>query len=416
MKKQLGILFLLFGFQILQAQNPITVQQCEALFLKNNLVLLAEHYNIDAAKALTIQARIWDNPTFSADINLYNPERQKYFDVGKQGAKDFGINQIIYLGGKKAKEVNLAKKNEQIAELEFSDLLRTLKFQLRKSFFTVFYNSKNIETTDSQLGHIEKLIKSYSQQVEKGNLPLKDLVRLQSLYLDFKNERLEAINANYEEQANLKLLLNDASKIIPIVSDTDFDKYNKEQLFDVQSLQEKASLLRPDYLVKQKEIEANELNIKFQRSLAIPDANVGLSYSQRGSAFNNQKNINLSIPLPLWNKNKGNIAAAKVTWEQSKIDQQSATIGLQTEIFSILNKWTESRKSYSQIQLTSPEAFNQVYQSMLANFQKSNISILDFTDFMESYNQSSILLNELKKKVVLSAEELNATTNTELFK
>ncbi|MDI1303968.1 MAG: TolC family protein, partial [bacterium] len=143
MKKLFGLLLLLFINQIVVAQKTVTLQECESQFLKNNLFLLASHYNIDASKALTIQARIWDNPTLTADLNAYNPERGKYFDIGTQGAKSFGIDQLIYLGGKKRNEVKLAQTNEQLAELGFNDLLRTLKLHLRKSFYTVYFNSKN---------------------------------------------------------------------------------------------------------------------------------------------------------------------------------------------------------------------------------------------------------------------------------
>ena len=126
--------------QMVLAQKAVTLEDCESQFLKNNLFLLASHYNIDASKALTIQARIWDNPVISAELNAYNPDRDKYFDIGKQGQKVFGIEQLIYLGGKKRNEIKLAQTNEQLAELQFNDLLRTLKLQLRKSFYTVYYN------------------------------------------------------------------------------------------------------------------------------------------------------------------------------------------------------------------------------------------------------------------------------------
>ncbi|WP_366183964.1 TolC family protein [Flavobacterium ovatum] len=415
MKKQLGLLLLLFGLQCLQAQTSLTLKECETQFLKNNLVLLAQHYNIDAAQALTIQAKIWDNPIVSADLNAYNPEAQKYFDNGKQGAKAFSISQIIYLGGKKANEVKLSKANEQIAEIEFNDLLRNLKLQLRKSFFTIYYNLKKIETTDKQLVHIEDLVTSYSAQVKKGNLPLKDLIRLQSLYLNFKNERLEVLSTNYEEQANLKLLLNKVERVIPVLENSEFEKYNKEMLFDVKNLKDIAVTTRPDYLLSKKNIEATELNIKLQKSLAIPDITLGVGYTQRGAAFDNQKNITLAIPLPLWNKNKGNIQYAKTLFEQSKTEQEKTTIELETEIIMNINKWADARKSYNQIGMSNPDEFEQVYQGVVSNFKKSNLSILEFTDFMESYNQSIIQLNELKKKVVLSAEELNCTINKDLF-
>ncbi|MBE8728343.1 TolC family protein [Flavobacterium hungaricum] len=415
MKKLYALVLFVFFNQIGMAQKTVTLQDCESQFLKKNLFLLASQYNIDASKATTMQARIWDNPNITAELNAYNPERNKYFDIGKDGQKVFGIEQLIYLGGKKRNEVKLAQTNEQLAELQFNDLLRTLKLQLRKSFYTVYYNTKNLETTDQQLVHIESLINSYSAQAQKGNIPLKDVVRLQSLYLNFKNERMEVVNDNIEEQANLKLLLNETETVVPVVTKEEFNKYLKTMSFDLKNLETEALANRPDFLAKQKEIDANALNVKWQKSLSVPDITVGATYDQRSGAFNNEANLTLGIPLPLWNKNKGNIKYAQTVLEQSKIEKQNFELQLQTEITSAWTKWDESRQNYSVIKPTVNSDFEAVYNGMLTNFQKRNVSLLEFTDFMESYNQAIIQVNELKKKVVLAGEELNSTINKDLF-
>ncbi|MEO6176252.1 MAG: TolC family protein [Flavobacterium circumlabens] len=415
MRKLCSLLLLVLFNQVVLAQNAVTLQDCESRFLKKNLFLLASQYNIDASKALTIQARIWDNPTITAELNAYNPERNQYFDIGKEGQKAFGIEQLIYLGGKKRNEIKLAQTNEKLAELQFNDLLRNLKLQLRKSFFTVYYNTKSLETTDRQLVHIEDLVNSYSIQAQKGNVPLRDVVRLQSLFLNFKNERMEVVNSNIEEQANLKLLLNTTENVVPDVSGDEFNKYTKTIPFDLKSFETDAIANRPDYLAKQKDIEANELNVKWQKSLSIPDITLGANYDQRSGAFNKEANLTIGIPLPLWNKNKGNIKYAQTILEQSKIEKQNFDLQLQTEITSAWNKWDESRKNYIVIKPTVNSDFEAVYNGILTNFQKRNISLLEFTDFMESYNQAAIQVNELKKKVVLSGEELNSTINKDLF-
>ncbi|GEL11374.1 outer membrane protein, cobalt-zinc-cadmium efflux system [Flavobacterium glycines] len=415
MKKLFALLLLISLNQQISAQKTVTLEDCESQFLKNNLFLLASHYNIDAAKALTIQAHIWDNPTITASLNAYNPQRDQFFNVGQNGQKAFGIEQLIYLGRKKKNEIKLAQANEQLAELQFNDLLRNLKLQLRQSFYTVFYNSKKLETTDKQLSRLEELINSYSIQTQKGNLPLKDLVRLQSLYLNFKNERMEIVNNNIVEQSNLKLLLNETENIIPNVSNTEFNKYLKTIPFDIKNLENEAITNRPDYLAKQKEIEANELNLKWQKSLSIPDITLGANYDQRSGAFQKETNLTLDIPLPLWNKNKGNIKYAQNILDQSKIEKQNFDLQIQTEITTAWNKWDESRKNYMLIKPTLNSDFETVYNGILDNFQKQNISLLEFTDFMESYNLATVQINELKKNLVLSAEELNKTINKDLF-
>lgn len=415
MRKLYALLLLVSLNQVVTAQNAVTLEDCESQFLKNNLFLLASHYNIDASKALTIQSRIWENPTITAELNAYNPERNQYFDIGKQGQKAFGIEQLIYLGGKKRNEIKIAKTNEQLAELQFNDLLRTLKLQLRQSFYTVYYNTKSLETTDKQIAHIEDLINSYSIQAQKGNIPLRDVVRLQTLYLNFKNERMEVVNNNIEEQANLRLLLNSTEMIVPKVYDNEFTKYLKAIPFDLKALESDAIANRPDYLAKQKEIEANELTVKWQKSLSVPDITLGANYDQRSGAFNREANVSVGIPLPLWNKNKGNIKYAQTVLAQSKVEKQNFELQLQTEITSAWNKWEESRKNYTVIKPTVNADFEAVYNGILTNFQKRNISLLEFTDFMESYNQANIQVNELKKKLALSGEELNSTINKDLF-
>ncbi len=88
----------------------LTIAQADSLFLKQNLLLLANQYQVNASKALIQQARLWDNPTVTAEINLYNPDKQRYFDAGPNGQKIVTVQQLIYLAGKRNKRILEAKK------------------------------------------------------------------------------------------------------------------------------------------------------------------------------------------------------------------------------------------------------------------------------------------------------------------
>src|ERR1700684_3891221 len=56
----------------------IKLDSAERIFLRNNYSLLAQKYNIDAQKALIIQAKLWPNPNLSIErgpvIPLYDPQ------------------------------------------------------------------------------------------------------------------------------------------------------------------------------------------------------------------------------------------------------------------------------------------------------------------------------------------------------
>ncbi len=398
------------------SQEKYDIVKCEAQFLEKNLLLLASNFNIEASRALTIQAKLWENPVFNADFNAFNPNNRKSFDVGSKGEKALQIQQVIYLGGKRNNQIQFYKANEQMAELEFQDLLRNLKFQLRKSFYLVYFNNKKIEKTNIQISNIDSLVKAYEVQTQKGNLPLKEMVRLESLLLKFKNERIEFVNNNIEEQAILQLMLNENQLIIPIVEEEKLvKKYLNKEISRNTVLDSLSMQTRPDFLLAIKNIEAKEWNLKLAQSMAIPNLNLGASYDQRGGAFNNQLNLTIGIPIPILNRNQGNIKFAKTILDQSKLDQEVVAIKLKIEISAAVNKWNEAKKNYLDFPTSKIKDFDIVYNGVLTNFKKRNISVLEFTDFMESYNEMSIQFDEFEKNLIVSGEELNITINSSIF-
>jgi cobalt-zinc-cadmium efflux system outer membrane protein len=119
-------LIILFSFTLLHATNAfsqITLRECEDSFRQNNLLLLAEQYNINAAKAAVIQSRIWELPYLSGEFNAINPQDRRVLEVGSHGQKSLAVQQLIYLGGKKKNEIEFAKSNVVLAELQFEQLL-----------------------------------------------------------------------------------------------------------------------------------------------------------------------------------------------------------------------------------------------------------------------------------------------------
>jgi cobalt-zinc-cadmium efflux system outer membrane protein len=399
-----------------QCQSNLTLEQCESKFLKNNLSLLAEQYNIDAAKALTIQAKLWDNPVVGAELNAYNPQTKSSFDIGAHGQKSLAIQQLVYLGGKKTKQIEIAKLNEKFAALEFQDLLRNLKFELRQTFYNIYFNKEKISSSTLQISNLDTLVNSYAVQSGKGNVPIKDYVRLQALLIDLKNQKMDLLKANVELQSNMNLLLGDTIAFEPAVEKTYLNHYLKIDNINVFELEQLAIQQRPDFEISSKQIQNNQLNLGLQKSLRVPDVNIGSSWDQHGGAFNNQINLTLGIALPLWNKNQGNIKYAEALTNQSKIDHMATTFKLNAQVQAAYKNWINVVENYTQLNGANVDSYDSVYFGILNNFKKGNISILDFTDFVESYNMLRLHLNELKQNIVVTAEQINTVVNKDVFK
>ena len=186
--KYLTFLLLFVNCMLALAQKPTTLAEAEQQMQKNNLLLIAEQYNISASQAAVIQAKIWDQPYLLVEANMINPQNEKIFDVGTNGKKMASIQQLIYLGGKKRNEVDFAKTNVALAELQFEQLIRNLKFQLAQTFYTIYYDQEKALTIGEQIQKLDTLLINYEIQAQKGNVPLKDVVRLQSLVMNLRQE------------------------------------------------------------------------------------------------------------------------------------------------------------------------------------------------------------------------------------
>ena len=121
----------------------LSISQCQKIFNDQNLQLLSKQYDINIAKAQLIQARIIDNPSIYIEQNIFNSNNQKYFDVGYSGENIFQAKQLIHLAGQRNKRVNIQKINKEISEYQFYDLLRTLNFQLKSSFYRIHFLLKS---------------------------------------------------------------------------------------------------------------------------------------------------------------------------------------------------------------------------------------------------------------------------------
>ena len=161
---RIKILMFFFGSSIgVFAQKSMSLRQCEEAFRNNNLQLLAEQYNISQADADIIQAKIWDLPQISFTGNAYNPEDRRTIDI--RHSKDVEIQQLFVLGGKRKKEVEFAKTNKELAQLQYNQLLVDLRSQIRQTYYSLYYDGRKILRIDNQLSFLNDLLKAYKTQV-----------------------------------------------------------------------------------------------------------------------------------------------------------------------------------------------------------------------------------------------------------
>ncbi len=415
MNNKLILLFFLVSLKALASSDTlsISISQADKLFISSNYQLLAANLNINAQKAQELQAKLYPNPILTADFNAIDPENNKIFHLGNSGQQSLQIEQLILLGGKRKAQIELAKTNTQMAELAFADLLRQLKFQLHAGLYLLSQKELLIKKYDNQLAQLDKIMSSYEIQVQKGNIPLKDIVRLKGVYLNLNNDRAALFSDYFDELSKLQILLQTKSIIKPNINESDFSKFIIP--LNLEDLIARSFENRPDFLMAKKDIEFGELYLSYQQKLAKPDITLFSSYDQRGGAFQKQVNVGFAIPLMFWNKNQGNIKSAQIQIEQKNALLNGLKSQIQSEVQSNFLQYLQTVKEYQKNIHLYNDDFEITLKGMTDNFQKGNIGIIEFVDFFESYNNALSEISRIKIQLATTVEQIKLSTAQDNF-
>lgn len=397
---------------LLYAQDTIriTLPQAEGIFLEKNLGLLAEKYNISMAEAQVVQSKLYPNPNFAISGNLYNPERKKMFDVGNNtGQYTIDVQQLVLLAGKRNKQIKMAQTNVAMSQNNFYDLLRTLRFTLRSDFYQAYYLNNSISAYNVQIESVQKLADSFDLLLQKGTVTLKDAVRIKSLLYSLKTEQTLLQNQFNDVQSEIQQLLQHNKAVYIPVPDSNLAALTPVSSIPLQSLIDSAYDHRADLKLANNAVLYNQQNLAYQKALSVPDLTLGAEFDKRGSFVDNATFLNLAIDLPFFNRNQGNIKSAKLSIAQSKLLADKQRQQVENEVQHAYTNALNTDKMLKTIDPAFSAQFEQLLQSVLLNFEKRNISLLDFTDFYESYKQNILQLNQIQNERMQAIENLNFT-------
>lgn len=418
MKKLYFILLCCCSVQALFAQDTLrlTLKDAEQRFIDSNLSLLAARYDIDIAKAEVITAGLYHNPEISYENVLYDPDNKRWMDAGYNGTNNLQLSQVIILAGKRNKAVQLAQSQAKLSEHEFYDLIRTLSFTLRDNFYHLNFLQRSLGLYDAQITSLNRILTGFREQLQKGNIAQKELLRIQSLLYSLqatKKELQQEVNAVSTE---LKVLarIDPSVAITPVWTEPSFS-YHPLQHLNYTQILDSARSHRHDLLAARENLRSQELNQKLQKALAVPDLTVGLSYDKQGSYIRNYTGISVGLPIPLFNRNQGNIRQAESRVQQGKTLLQQSENSLLHEVMQRYTDALNAESLYEGIDQEFDAQFQHLIEEVQKNFVRRNISLLEFIDFYDSYKETIISLHQIRYNRYRALEQINFVSGVQLI-
>lgn len=421
-----GMLF--STFISLQAQDTIRLsrQESEAVFLSENLSLLAEKLNIPKAEAAVQQAKLWPNPNLTFDqVNLWATDRQTggqevspplWDGFGKNQQFAFEIEQLIYTAGKRKKMVALEKVSVDQSKQYFEDLLRNLKIEFRSLLTDLQYIQLQQKALENLFVSVQELTNAYERQLNLQNISKSEYARLKAKELELRKEIHDLQKSSSEVQKELKILLHQNPNSVLVITDEGFEREIEEsQILFATDFMEQAERTRPDLQLAVLEEDYYSKLYDYEKAQRVPDFSLKAAYDRNGSTMLDFIGFGVSIDLPIFNRNQGNIKIAQLGIEQSKIQTQQVRHKIQSEIFRNTQDLLNAIQLRDQIKKDYDLSLDELLSAHNKNLKNRNISMLEYLDFVDAYldNQKTVL--DVSKEVNDTLEELNFAVGKDIL-
>lgn len=307
--------------------GSITLAEALARTLRGNPELAAYNWEVRMAEARILQAGLRPNPELSIDIE--NPTGSGDYRNGDLMEDTLTLSQLIELGGKRPARIDEAKAGRAVVEWEYQiKRVEALK-GTTLAFIDVLAAQRRLELASEIVKVAQEAVNLTEQRVGVGKVSTVELIRANVAVSSARIEVEQAQRDIAAARGNLAAQWGAKEADFTAVSG-DLDQHKEAP--SLSSLRERL-LGNPDLARWTAEREKREAVLAKEQTLARPDVTLKAGPRMEGRAEDATFVVGFSLPLPLHNRNQGNIAEARANL--ARLDEEKR--GAEARAFAALN-------------------------------------------------------------------------------
>jgi len=380
MRRKFLVLFTIVSFFLsslwgqTSKKDELTLDQCIAIALQQNPLVLSSLQQYQASLARVNQAKAFPQPAIDFDSDL----QPKFFNFKDSGESYFGLSQSIEFPGKRYLRGKIASK-ESFELMQEIDLLKLdIIFQVKQAFYGLLLAQEKLKYSQQDLELSQDFLQKAEIKYSVGDVAKVEVLRAGVEASKAANEVRSATNDVRLGKAMLNFLLA-RKKYAPIEVKGQLKKPSIS--LDVERLIQRALAFRPEVKRISLSLEKETLQKRSAYLSYLPDFELGVS-KHRIEGEGSFWDVTLSFPIPLffWQPKKGEIAEAQANIEslRKKAEHLKNTITLEVE-----EAYMNALTAENQIRLFEDEILTQaeeVYKMFLFSYQEGEIGGIELID------------------------------------
>lgn len=376
--------------------GDLTLRDAVNLALLRNPELAAFAKEMRALEGVTLQAGLLRNPELTANVENPGNIQKLSGDINSpdsvsqevvQQLTTIRIGQLIELGGKRAARVNAALIGEELAARDYESRRVEIMARVANLFTDVLFGQERLRLAEETKQLSQNVVDTVVKRVQAGKVPpieeTRAKVSLSTARIEFEQAQRDLVSARKRLALMWDSIAPQFDKALGVLETSIAPP-------DFQTLQERV-LENPMALRAMKSIEHRKALLEVEQTRRVPNLTLNAGAVHHAQLGGTTAVASVMIPLPLFDRNQGNIKEAYQRVDKAVDEQAAMEIRLRTELAQSYEAmsavWNEINMLRDEILPGAKSAFN----VMRRGYELGKFGLLELLDAQRVLFQNQVL-------------------------
>ena len=377
-------------------RGQLTLRDALQLTLLRNPELAAFSKEITALEGATLQAGLLRNPELSVNVENAGNIQKLRGDLNApdsivkevvQQTTTIRIGQLLELGGKRAARVSAARLNEELAAMDYQSRRVEIIARVAMLFTEVLAGQERQKLAEETQRLAQQVVDTVVLRVIAGKVPPIEETRAK---VGLSTARIESEQAQRDLISARKRLALMWNSPAPQFDSALGDLATHIMPPDFHVLQQRV-LENPLALRAMKNIEHRKALVEVEQTRRVPNLFLSAGVVNYALVGGNTAIVNAMVPLPLFDRNQGNLKEAHQRVSKAEDEQAAMEIRLRTELaqsFEAMSAvWNEINLLRDEILPGAKSAFS----VMRKGYELGKFGLLELMDAQRVLFQNQLL-------------------------
>ncbi len=381
--------------------------------LEKNPELNFYRAEIAAARGGRKSAGAWANPEVSAEIGQKRVKDSSGALLGEGAAWAVSVNQTFEYPGRLSLRKAIANRDIQLAGLGFAQFKLTLAARVRSLGYNIFIAQEKLAAAREVADRFQALTEVLVQRDPAGITPVLETRIIEASTITLQRQASEATIAAQSALLELNQLRGQPPGVVVSVTGA---QLNFRASPSLGTLLDTARTNAFELRIRQTELEQQGFKVSLAKNERFSGVTVGPFISE-AKAGDTERTIGLgvSLPLPLWNRNVGNIEIAKAREQQAQtsllLTQREVERRVTENSLALQTKLAEMARW----QADAPQNFREAAELADRHYRLGAVPIATYVELQKQYLEAIDAMLATKQDALLAAQNLESLTGESLL-